>query len=309
MNLTKSPVENSNLRIDFSAMGTEFFCILVGSDESVCESLFELANELESKWTRFDDASELMHLNNNPGEAISVSNATLRLVGEMKFGYELTQGLFDPNTLGDLIDLGFANSRKDPARKTTWSARAKNDASMAQVEIDLAAETVMIPAGIGIDAGGIGKGLAADLMATRAMEFGAKGVAVFAGGDVSLRGMSENADGWEVTVLDPRDSLQQLSTIRLSRGGLATSSSAAWVSENGNSHHIIDPRTHKSSKSDVLQATVIAQSAVHAEVLTKMCLILPSSEALSRMETSGAQALLVDHEHRVFKTSDWEQYV
>ena len=297
-----------NRRIDFQAMGTDFFCLLIGADESVCDSLFEMAHELESFWSRFMSTSELMQLNNNPGEALSVSNATLRLVGEMKFGYEVTQGLFSANIMGDLIDLGFRDSRKDSLRATNWTARTAAKTTLADVKINLIAETVMVPEGVALDAGGIGKGLAADLMGTRAMELGAMGVAVFAGGDVAVQGMSENADGWTVGVSDPRDVNDQISRVRLSRGGLATSSTAAWESADRNNHHIIDPRTHLSSNSDVLQATVIAKSAAHAEVLTKMCVILPALEAIARVELIGAQALLVDRNYKVFKSSGWKKF-
>lgn len=293
-------------RIDFQAMGTTFFCILVGADKKICDSVYSLANELESKWSRFLPDSEVMLLNNNPGEMCEVSDATLRLVSEMKLGFDLTQGLYSANILGELIDLGFATSRANPENVTKWKANSKTTADLPDVEIDLDSKSVSVPSGVALDSGGIGKGLAADLMSDFAMQLGAMGAAVFAGGDVAVKGMAKDAAGWKVSISDPKNEKSFISSVMLSRGGLATSSPMGWKS--GNSHHIIDPRTHKSSDSDVLQVTVIAQNASQAEVLSKMCVILGSQEGISRIDSLGAAALIVDNTNQVHTSKNWEMY-
>ena len=301
-NLLKTPTQ----RIDFQAMGTSFFCILVGADQEICDATFNLANKLETKWSRFIPDSELMLLNNNPDSMHVVSDTTLRLVSEMKLGYELTQGLYSANVLGELIDLGFAESRVNSANVTTWQARAHSSADLSDVVIDLEAKSVSVPSGVALDAGGIGKGLAADLMSDYAMQLGAMGVAVFAGGDVAVKGMAVDAAGWQVNISDPNNVNVFIDSVLLSRGGLATSSPMGW--KIGNSHHIIDPRTLKSSTSNVIQATVIAQNASQAEVLAKMCVILQASEGLARITELGVAALLVDGENQVHTSENWEMY-
>jgi len=301
-NLLKTPSQ----RIDFQAMGTSFFCILVGANQEICDATFNLANELEAKWSRFIPDSELMLLNNNPDSMRIVSDATLRLVSEMKLGHELTQGLYSANVLGELIDLGFAESRVNSANVTTWQARAQSSADLSDVVIDLEAKSVSVPSGVALDAGGIGKGLAADLMSDYAMQLGAMGVAVFAGGDVAVKGMAVDAAGWQVNISDPNNVNVFIDSVLLSRGGLATSSPMGW--QNANAHHIIDPRSHKSSDSDVLQATVIAQNASQAEVLAKMCVILGTQAGISRIDSLGAAALIVDNTNQVHTSKNWETY-
>ena len=235
-----------------------------------------------------------------------VSDATLRLVSEMKLGFELTQGLYSANILSDLIDLGFATSRANPENVTLWSANSKTSADLSDVVIDLDTKSVSVPKGVALDAGGIGKGLAADLMSDYAMQLGAMGVAVFAGGDVAVKGMAQDAAGWKVNISDPNEVENFIDTISLSRGGLATSSPMGW--KIGSSHHIIDPRTHRSSDSDVLQATVIAQNASQAEVLSKMCVILGAQEGISQIDSLGAAALIVDDTNQVHTSENWKIY-
>ena len=292
--------------MDFDAMGTKFFCILVGADEEICDAIYSLANELESKWSRFIPDSEVMLLNNNPDEMHEVSDATLRLVNEMKLGFELTQGLYSANVLSELIDLGFARSRSNPENITNWNAKSKTSANLSDVVVDLEAKSVSVPSGVALDPGGIGKGLAADLISDYALQLGAMGIAVFAGGDVAVKGMAINAEGWKVSISDPQNVEHFIDSVSLSRGGLATSSPMGW--KIGSSHHIIDPRTGKSSDSDVLQVTVIAQNAAQAEVLAKMSVILQAPEAIARIDSLGAAALIVDTSNQVHTSQNWETY-
>ena len=287
-------------------MGTSFFCVLVGADEEICDAVYALANDLESKWSRFIPDSELMRLNDNPDEMHRVSDATLRLVSEMKLGFELTQGLFSANVLGDLIKLGFAQSRTNPKNVTKWNVESKTSADLSDVEVDLNLNSVLVPRGVALDAGGIGKGLAADLMSDYAMQLGAMGAAVFAGGDVAVKGMAIDAAGWKVNISDPRDTNFFIDAVSLSRGGLATSSPMGW--KIGSAHHIIDPRTHKSSDSDVLQATVVAQNASQAEVLSKMCVILGAQAGISQINSLGAAALIVDNSNQFHTSENWKIY-
>ncbi len=287
-------------------MGTSFFCILVGADKEVCDSIYSLAIELESKWSRFIPDSEVMLLNNNPDSMREVSDATLRLVSEMKLGFELTQGLYSGNVMGDLIDMGFAASRTNPANVTDWSAMSVGSKNLSDIEVDIDMKSVSVPRGVAIDAGGVGKGLASDLMSDYAMELGAMGIAVFAGGDVAVKGMAIDAAGWNVGISDPRNSSDFIASVSLSRGGLATSSPMGW--KINNAHHIIDPRTHKSSDSDVLQATVITANASQAEMLAKMCVILQSYEALASIDALGATALIVDNSNQVHTSQNWGKF-
>jgi len=61
------------------------------------------------------------------------------------------------------------------------------------------ATTVRLPAGTGFDAGGIGKGLAADLVTTEAIAAGADGICVNLGGDLRVAGTGPDG-AWTVGI-------------------------------------------------------------------------------------------------------------
>ena len=119
---------------------------------------------------------------------------------------------------------------------------------------------------------------------------------VDADGDVALR----VADGssWQVAIADPRADGADLTVLRipgrwgLRRSGISTSGTSVhrWEHVDGVRHHLIDPRTSRPAPTDVVQATVVAESALVAEALAKSAVILGSADGLDLLERAGAWA-------------------
>jgi thiamine biosynthesis lipoprotein len=289
---------------DFRAMATKFTVTLVGGDETIAAHVQQLVTDLEAKWTRFDDSSELMALNNRPGEWVPVSSDTIRLVQAMVDGWRLTGHVFSPNMLAPMLDLGFAASSEDPDRVTRWSQRIRSSKSMNDIRIDADGCRVWLPRGVGLDAGGIGKGLAADMMAEQAMAMGVAGVAVFAGGEVRVCGAPPDHHGWRIGVEHPEDDDLLIDVLELEDGGVATSGTSGWVTEHG--HHIVDPRTGRSTDSGSVQATAVTGECVDAEIVAKACIVLDPQSAIGLAHRLGAEALIIDrHGHR-HATEGWD---
>ena len=83
-----------------------------------------------------------------------------------------------------------------------------------------------------------------------------------AGGDLAVRGIPEQGT-WPVGVETPDGPL----TLGLSSGALATSGSdrRKWMTANGTSHHLIDPRSGRPSDSDLERVTVCCGGQLVAE--------------------------------------------
>ena len=148
-----------------------------------------------------------------------MSAETLELVQRSVQAWRLTGGLFDPTVLPSLVRAGYDRtfSSLPPAPPPDqWPLTQQVAAGVEDVaspepfppgswspgpldpgaeDIVVADGAVMLPAGAGFDAGGIGKGLAADLVARELMAAGAAGVCVNVGGDVRLMGESDGSDG------------------------------------------------------------------------------------------------------------------
>ena len=139
------------------------------------------------------------------GDAASVTKDTLLLVQRAVRAWQLTDGLYDPTVLPAMRSLGydtdFATVRQlaDDDREVETCPTP----GCAQIEIDEIARTVSLPPGVELDPGGIGKGMAADVVTAELLDAGAHGVLVNIGGDLRARGEPPEGETWSIDVVDP----------------------------------------------------------------------------------------------------------
>ncbi|MTA33403.1 MAG: FAD:protein FMN transferase [Actinobacteria bacterium] len=254
-------------------MGTRAKILTIGGMPELPEQLFEVLRSLEHRWSRFLDASELSVMNMNPGIAHPVSRETQELVHAMQRGHELTRGAFNPTLLPALVAEGYATSLVNPELTTRVHEAARSRGDLGRVE--MGSGTITLPLGTMIDSGGVGKGLAADMTVRIAHEAGALGVLVDVGGDLRVSGFSPRGDSWRLAIENPLATAQQLSVIAVVDSGVATSTvtKRRFTSGSLETHHIISPRTLKSTVSDTIQATVVASTAADAEMWTKVAFV------------------------------------
>lgn len=142
-----------------------------------------------------------------------------------------------------------------------------------------------------IDLGGIAKGWCADrgaeLLASSGCGY------VNAGGDLRLFGQKKAA--WKIGIEDPFSPERNKAILHLTKGAAATSSTwkRRWLAGKSKQHHLIDPRTGQPSKSDIISATVMAPTAVQADIWAKTLLILGEAEGSDWIRARGLQAIVI----------------
>jgi thiamine biosynthesis lipoprotein len=289
-------------RAQIEAMGNDVDILFVGGTQRDLETACARVAQLHSRWTRFESTSELMTINNNPGQSIRVSKDTVELAQCMLAGFTMTNGLFDATVLSELVKRGFGRAQSDSQLTTTWTAPALGDALERTMVVDANQSIVAVPSGVGIDAGGIGKGLAADILVREALQAGVAGACVTIGGEVRVAGTPPRGSHWRVGVTDP-DSDDNLDVLAIRDGGAATSNADGWRA-NGYSH-IVDPRDCERSPA-LLQATAVCGQAWQAEVVAKALLLQDPQSAIDFAEDIGCEALVVTRDLETYETSGWE---
>jgi thiamine biosynthesis lipoprotein len=249
--------------------------------------------ELESRWSRFIPGSEVSRLNAAGGRPVPVSSETQILVRLAVEGWFLTEGAFDPTVLESMLALGYRRTfdavQHDPDSPVVPVGRAHGcDA----IEAGRDGATVRLPRGVGFDPGGIGKGLAADLVVEQLLAAGAAGACVEIGGDVRVAGEAPEHAGWVVRIDHPRPECPPLGEAWLCEGGVASSSvlRRQWIAGGDRHHHLMDPSTGHSTCNDILGASVIARTAWLAEVLATATCVRGTGLAIAR---AGAAGVLV----------------
>ena len=281
---------------ELPAMGSTARIVVVGGGVDLLERAVARLAALEARWSRFTPDSDVSRLNaaQAAGEPPpDISADTELLLARAAEGFRITGGRFDPYRLDAIVAAGYDRPMGHPA----VAAAARRSAA-------------------GFDPGGIGKGLAADIISSEIIEGGAAGALVSVGGDLRVRGVAPDSGTWRIDVEDPRDG-GVLTTIDLADGAVATSSQLKrrWTQPDGTPrHHLIDPATGTSATSPVLAATVIAADAWQAEVLTKVAFLdafgdgaFSDDAGLELVESLGAAALVVT-DALVATTSRWHRF-
>jgi FAD:protein FMN transferase len=278
----------------FPVMGSTAHVTVVGGGASLVETARERLDDLEARWSRFIPSSEISRLNHAEGHPCLVSEETRLLVRRALDGYTVTGGRFDPTLLGAVLRAGYVESfDRRPPRPRASGSTLRTGAH--RIEIDETAGTVRVPVGVGFDPGGIGKGLAADLVSAELIELGATGVSVNVGGDLRVRGDAPHGEAWRIAIDDPWGRSQPIARIRLRNGAVATSSrlSRRWVRADGAvQHHLLDPDTGTSARTPVLATTVVAAAGWQAEVLSK-AVFLDARRGLELLNARGSAGLVV----------------
>jgi len=168
---------------------------------------------------------------------------------------------------------------------------------------------IELPVGTALDPGGIGKGLAADIVVAEILDIFGRGSLVSVGGDVSVGGLGPEGKGWRVVVLDPTSD-HSIGEVRLAQGGVATSSTKlrrfSDPASNRTNHHLIDPTTLLPISNQVDGATVIAGTAAWAEILTKAVMVGGQKKA-AELDLISIASLIVDSTG-VHSNSTWNKY-
>lgn len=275
--------------VEFRAMASP--CRIVADDLALARAGERLVHDLEARWSRFRPDSEVSRVNRAAGSVCVVSPWTRLLFERAELARHLTGGLFNPLVL-ERVEL------VERLGRSGWSGLERSPVRLTEERIVVmaSASAVALPDGRQFDPGGIGKGLAADLVAEHLLGLGATTAQIELGGDVRLVGEEWTGGPWHVDVIDPRDRSRCLARMSIAQGAVATSSSLGrrWEQQDDVLHHLIDPATGWPSRSDLVSVTASSSELWWAEVAAKSVLLAGSARAAQVMHELGVSGLSLD---------------
>jgi len=232
--------------LHFRAMGTT--CSLFG-DGDLAEGE-RWVRSIAARITRFDESSELSRLN-AAAAWVDISPELEHLLRASLLAFEMSGGLVNVAVLPSMLAIGY--TRPLTQGPTAAHLDQAHTAPFLPEVLKVARGRARLAPNVRIDLGGIAKGWMADRLAERLSDH----VLVNLGGDLYARGE------WPVAIACKTYLLRNL--------GAATSSTRKrrW----GDLHHLIDPRTGLPATTRVEEVSVVAETALDAEVLAKTVLI------------------------------------
>ena len=284
----------------FRAMNTDVAAWLWAEERPAAsarlDQVMQFFEGVEAELSRFRDTSGLSRLNVGAGAGPQrVSTMLGTVLGLALQAARDSHGVFDPTVLYGLRRAGYDRSFEQIGLEELATPRTADRIGWQQVQLDTVTGAVTLPAGVGIDLGGIAKGWAVD----RAVELLGRGgpALVDAGGDMRASA-APGGEPWPIAIQDPFDVSRDRGIIRLAAGAVATSSVGRrrWQQGKRTMHHLLDPRTGEPSRSDLHTVTVVAPTTVVAEVAAKVALILGAAAGRAYLEAHDLRGVLIGHD-------------
>jgi thiamine biosynthesis lipoprotein len=263
--------------------------------ERTAAAIHAAIEDAEARLSRFIPGSELNALNADPRTAVPSSPLLRHFALAVRAAGARSGGLVDATLLAPLERQGYTASRTGvapavldealaaaPLRRPARPHPARAHAGVGVDEHGC----VVRPAGVRLDSGGLGKGLAADIAAT-GVPAGIR-YAISCGGDLAIGGGTPSSP-WEVAVHSARTGAP-IHRLRVGRGGVATSgiSSRVWRRADGAyAHHLIDPSTGAPAWTGLVAVTAVAATALDAEVLAKTAMLSGPGRARTLLARRG----------------------
>lgn len=260
-------------------MGTRCRIVVYAPSEAVaaeaCTGAFARVAEIEVALSDYNPASEASHLvAAKPGIWHPVSAELAVALRRSKQVFDASGGAFDPS-VGPLTKL-WRQTRRDgvlPAPEVLADARARAGLSLFEIDQELDRIQFSRP-GLGLDFGGIGKGLAADEALRVLAEEGLRAALIDFGGGLVAGDAPPGERAWEVEV---RNGLGGARVMTLANAAVATSGDVEQFVEIGGTRysHILDPATGLGLTRRTA-ATVVCPSGWMADALaTAACVLGP----------------------------------
>ena len=292
-------------------MGSRAHIIAGDAPEGVVNWATMELERLEQCWSRFRPDSELTRLNANAGAWTDVSASMLLALTCAADLHRATSGRFDPTILDALERAGYDRTFESitPGSESDSGGGAEPPArtvpGFAQVDIDTAGSRVRLPYGARVDLGGVGKGLASDLVARGLIDRGARSALVGLGGDLRARGEPPSDGWWDIPVLDPFDDSRVAFRFPLVDSAIVTSTTRmrCWTRGGRHYHHLVDPVTGDSARTGVTAVVAAGRDAWWAEGIAKAAIIGGAVAGARLVRDAGVRAWLFLDDGRVVEAA------
>lgn len=259
--------------------------------------------EVDRQMSTYRADSEVERFNALPaGSCMTLPAPMLELVS---FAGELSKssdGAFDM-TVEPLLNLwGFGpQSRGDQVPSAEAIAAVKTE--VGQQHLSVRGQELCKDAAVQLDFNSIAAGYAVDRVVTRLGELGVTSALVEITGELKAFGRKPDGAPWRIAIEAPRDDRQVAQKI-IQLDGLGVSTSGDYrnyFEKDGKRYsHTLDPKSGAPISHNLAAVTVVHESALRADGLSTLLMVLGPEAGSAYAERHGIAALFVTHEGQAF---------
>ena len=135
-----------------------------------CKPHVKRLKQVNAASAGFLQDSELSQLNRSAGQWFDASTEMMDVLQKARHFFDVTDGLFDPTVLPDLVRVGYDRSMDEIRAQNNIVSSPASDATpkadFHEMELDLNSSRVRLPKNMQLDFGGIAKGWIVDQAVT-----------------------------------------------------------------------------------------------------------------------------------------------
>lgn len=258
----------------FMAMASPCDVLMEVDEESLAQEILDaIANEawrIEDKFSRYKNENAIYKINHSSGEVVTIDEETSRLLDFANELFEISEGLFDV-TSGVLREVWtFDGSDRLPEKKDIKKIVKK----VGWQKVSREGNSVILPEGMEIDLGGLGKEYAVDRCVQIAKKKTGQSVLINFGGDLAVTTARKNEMFWSVGRLIT-GSDEAYGMFQLYRGAIATSGDAhRYLLKDGIRYsHILNPVTGWPVTDAPHTVSVAAPTCIEAGMMSTLAML------------------------------------
>ncbi len=244
--------------------------------DAAARDAFLAVTDMEKLWSVTDPESEVSRLN-EAGEA-ELSADTAAVLEKALEACRETDGAFDPVLFRLKEVWGWLDDPHVPDPQSLGKALAASGSG----KLSLSGSSARLTDGAGIDLGGIAKGRAAEVLASRAGAYEVDSALLNLGGNIRTLGRKPDGSDWKIGIRDPEDGSSLLGVLTLAGSGCVVTSGAYERSftEDGVTYgHILNGTTGYPAEGDLVSVSVTGTDAARADALSTALFVMGREKA------------------------------
>lgn len=290
-------IRGDNRVITGTTMGTYF------KVETVCDQVpieAEIVAELDRLtliFSTYRDDSEITQLNDDvTGEWLSIGPDMLSVAMHARRMFVASHGAFDP-TVSPYLELwGFGNEEVAavPDPRAMDAVRPKVGYSLIEIR-DVPPSLRKYQVDVRLDFSASAKGYSVDRVAELIETQACTNYLVDIGGDVRFAGVNSNGEAWRIGIENPMEPSEVLGYLASHDGAVATSGTYmnTRTFDDAIYNHLIDPRSGRPIRSQLLAVSVFADDAISADAWATALIVAGSEESRALARRFNLSALFM----------------
>jgi FAD:protein FMN transferase len=256
----------------FRAMNSNIISLGLDGDQQVW--LKELFEQFERTASRFIPNNSLSYVNQSPiGVPVHLESTIADLLEKSLQLSRKVNYYVNPFRGKSIKSIGYTDSFQNNYQPSF--EEAEEETFVEEPINQLAHQWIIKKRPFSFDFGGFGKGYIVDQAIQQLTKEQVSNALVNAGGDLSVIGRQQ------VGIENPLAAGKDVMRFYMKDVSLATSGKSfrKWSNSGEKVHHILNGRTGQVANNEILQASVIANTTMEAETITKLFCILPFEAA------------------------------